>query len=173
MNLLSLKSPYKKSPYTNAIIVAMTEGRIIGVDGTLPWSYPADLKRFKELTTGAAVIMGRRTWESIGCKPLSGRQNIVLTSQQLDLPNNVYTAPSIAAAGTIQKTPQRWFIGGKRVYEEALQLCDTIDATIIPDQIADDNAVKFPEIPNNFILQSEQLHPYDQRLKVRRYVRTR
>ena len=63
-----------------ALIVAMTADRVIGADGRLPWKLSADLKHFKETTMGCPVIMGRRTWESIG-QPLKGRTNIVLTAQ--------------------------------------------------------------------------------------------
>ena len=66
-----------------AAIVAISPERVIGIDGELPWHYSADLRRFKRLTMGTTVIMGRRTWESIGSRPLPGRHNIVITKNPL------------------------------------------------------------------------------------------
>ena len=66
-----------------AAIVAMSPARVIGVNGALPWHYPADLRRFKERTLGATIIMGRLTWESIGCKKLPKRRNVEITGAQL------------------------------------------------------------------------------------------
>ena len=63
--------------------MAITQDRVIGADGKLPWHYSADLKRFKQLTLGTTIIMGRGTWESIGEKPLAERRNIVITRSLL------------------------------------------------------------------------------------------
>ncbi|MEM7196294.1 MAG: dihydrofolate reductase, partial [Pseudomonadota bacterium] len=65
-------------------LVAMNADRIIGLDGTIPWHHSEDLKRFKRLTTGTVIIMGRLTWESIGSKPLPERKNIVISRSQVD-----------------------------------------------------------------------------------------
>ncbi|MEM1175177.1 MAG: dihydrofolate reductase, partial [Pseudomonadota bacterium] len=67
-----------EQPLLISLIVAASSNGVIGVDGDLPWRLPDDLKRFKALTTGKPVIMGRKTWESIG-RPLPNRQNIVIT----------------------------------------------------------------------------------------------
>jgi len=64
-----------------AMVVAVSRNGVIGRDGTLPWHIPSDLRRFKEITMGTAVIMGRKTWESLPRKPLPGRRNIVITRQ--------------------------------------------------------------------------------------------
>ena len=120
----------------------MSPARVIGVDGALPWHYPADLRRFKELTLGATIIMGRLTWESIGCKSLPKRRNIVITGTELP---HVETFPSIDEA-LLHCDDPIWFIGGAKLYESALSYCDLVDITHVPDQILSDSAVYFPEL---------------------------
>ena len=151
-----------------AAIVAMSSGRVIGVDGMLPWHYPADHRRFRRQTLGSTVIMGRRTWESIGCKMLPKRRNIVITKVNLTA---VETFLSIDEA-LLNCHGQIWFIGGAMLYESALSYCELIDITYVPDEIFSDTAVYFPELslkewrpgPVNPLIE-------DQRLKLQRYVR--
>ena len=127
------------------IIVAVSPEGIIGVDGDIPWHYSADMKRFKRLTTGATVIMGRSTWESLPAKPLKDRRNIVITGQ--DLPGvDCFRSVSEALATTEGDV---WFIGGARIYKEAMDHADLIDLTHVPDRIGPDvasRAVRFPDI---------------------------
>jgi dihydrofolate reductase len=125
-----------------AAIVAMSPARIIGRNGILPWHYPADMRRFKQRTLGATIIMGRRTWESIGCKSLPKRRNIVITGA--DLPH-VETFLSIDEA-LLHCDDQVWFIGGAMLYEAALSYCDLVDITHVPDQVPLKTAVYFPEL---------------------------
>ena len=120
----------------------MSPARVIGVSGALPWHYPADLRRFKERTLGATIIMGRLTWESIGCKKLPKRHNVVITSTQLP---HVETFLSIDKALLHCDGPV-WFIGGAMLYESALSYCDLVDITHVPDQILSESAVYFPEL---------------------------
>lgn len=127
------------------IIVAVSADGIIGVDGDIPWHYSADMKRFKRLTTGATVVMGRRTWESLPKKPLKDRRNIVITRKDIAGVDCFRDIPSALAAteGDV------WFIGGARIYEEAMGHADLIDITYVPDRIdsqASARAVRFPEI---------------------------
>ena len=90
----------------------------IGIEGRLPWHLPADLKRFKKLTAGSTVIMGRKTYESLG-RPLPNRMNIVLTkNKSLD---NVYTVSSLEEAFGISSSIDSFIIGGQSVYEEAIR----------------------------------------------------
>ena len=125
------------------IIVAVSQNGVIGVDNKLPWHYPADLKRFKARTTGSTVIMGRKTYESMG-KPLPNRRNIVVTST--DIPG-VTCAPSIDAAVAMAESDKNvWFIGGARIFAEAMAHCDVLDVTYIPETIEAPNAVKLPTI---------------------------
>ena len=122
--------------------MAITEDRVIGVDGKLPWHYSADLKRFKRLTLGATIIMGRGTWESMGAKPLAGRRNIVITRSVLDGVQCYTTIPAALATCT----GDIWFIGGGQLYAAALEFCDFIDVTQVPDKISAGNTVFFPEL---------------------------
>lgn len=119
------------------LIVAVSPDNIIGVNNTIPWNYPLDLKRFSDVTRGSTVIMGRNTWESIG-RPLKNRRNIVITSRPESLSGveGIELFPSIKDA-LATATGDVWFIGGKRIYEEALKMgvVDVVDVTMIPDRI--------------------------------------
>lgn len=109
-----------------SIIAAVGDGGVIGVDGGMPWHIPEDLRRFRELTMGGTVIMGRRTWESLP-RPLDGRRVIVLTHNALD---NVETASSLEEA--LSLAGENVFIaGGGEVYREALPLADRLYITRI------------------------------------------
>lgn len=126
------------------IIVAVSPEGVIGKSGQIPWRYPGDLKRFKELTLGTTVIMGRRTWESIG-RPLPQRTNRVVTSRPLALPPEVSSHPSIESA--LQDSQgDVWFIGGSEIYREALRYADILDVTYVPDHIDPEGAALFPGI---------------------------
>ena len=151
-----------------AAIVAMSPTRVIGAGGVLPWHYPADLKRFKQRTLGTTIIMGRRTWESIGCKTLPKRRNIVITSALL---LNVETFPSIDDA-LLHCDGQTWFIGGAMLYETALSYCDLVDITYVPDRVLVQNAAYFPEL-STVDWRPGPVHPIadDHRLKQQCYYR--
>ena len=94
-----------------SIIVAMSENRVIGRDNRLPWHLPADLKRFKQLTTGHTVIMGRKTHESIG-KPLPQRRNIIVTRNATYRAEGAETASSLDSAIALAKHDEEIFIIG-------------------------------------------------------------
>ncbi len=135
------------------LIFAATSTGIIGKSGKIPWRYPGDFRRFKRVTMGSAIIMGRVTWESIG-KPLDGRTNIVVTSRSVGaaratFPAGVIAVPDIGhalvAAGvyTSANSPLDvtvWFIGGRRIYEAAMPLAGVIDETLVPDEISPSGA---------------------------------
>ena len=129
-----------------SLIVAMASNRVIGRQGDIPWKIPGEQKMFKEITLGHAVIMGRKTYESLAC-PLPGRTNIVVT-RQAD-----YQAPGciIASdlAGAIKSCPnnesEAFIIGGGLLYHEALVPANRIYLTLIPREIPGDTY--FPEIP--------------------------
>jgi dihydrofolate reductase len=130
-----------------SLIVAFDEHRGIGRQGGLPWRLSADLQRFKILTMGHHILMGRRTWESIG-RPLPGRTNVVIT-RQLD-----YSAPgcvvvdSLAAGLDIARRAQEdeaFVIGGGEIYQAALASADRIYLTRVHAHITDAD-VHFPEI---------------------------
>ena len=148
--------------------MAITQDRVIGADGKLPWHYSADMKRFKQLTLGTTIIMGRGTWESIGAKPLSGRRNIVITRSLLDGVQCYTTIPAALATCT----GDVWFIGGGQLYAAALEFCDFIDVTQVPDKISAGKIVFFPELDPS-VWQAEPMTPLaeDSRLSHRRYYR--
>ena len=133
-----------------AIVVAYDKNRGIGAGGDLPWgrSLPADLALFKELTTGGAVVMGRKTYESIGGRPLPNRKNIVLSTGEVV---GVIGAKNFAQALQLaSEEPNKdiFVIGGERVFAEALPEVDTIYATEV-DYSFSDADVFFPQIDVN------------------------
>lgn len=126
-------------------VVAATESGVIGVDGKLPWHYPEDLKRFKRLTVGGTVIMGRVTFESMGKKPLPGRRNIVITRARF---SGVECRSSVEAALAGCAAAEKIFIiGGAQLYRTALRHCGRVDFTLIPENPPAANAVFFPDLP--------------------------
>lgn len=130
-------------------IVATDLNGCIGKDNQMPWHLPADLKRFKELTTGGVVIMGRKTFESLDCKPLPNSTNIVLTSKvDSSLQHAVWTAKDIGTAlglaqelsGLFSDNRTIWIIGGAEIYAQTMQYVDAIERTVVITEIADGDA---------------------------------
>lgn len=126
-----------------ALIAAVARNGVIGLHGRLPWRLPDDLKRFRALTTGHAIVMGRKTWDSIG-RPLPERQNIVVTRhRELTAPGGI-VAHSIAQAIGLATLPSPVFvIGGEAVYREALPLADLLFLTEIDHDF--DGDARFPD----------------------------
>jgi dihydrofolate reductase len=151
------------------MIAAVSPDGVIGVDGKIPWHYPADLKRFKSLTLDGTIIMGRVTYESIG-KPLPKRRNVVITSRDIPGVECFRDIPSALATCT----GNVWFIGGASIYREAMRYADLIDLTYVPDQIEREDAVRFPEIDQQlFEPGPRERDPDDPRLEHRIYRRRR
>ncbi|HTY60031.1 MAG TPA: dihydrofolate reductase [Bacteroidota bacterium] len=118
-----------------AIIAAIGHRRAIGKDGKLPWHIPEDLKRFKRLTTGHAVLMGRGTWESLG-RALPGRRNVVLSSSPLA---GVESYSSIEdALGALSSVGKVFVIGGGDVYAQLLERADEIYLTVVDREVEAD-----------------------------------
>jgi dihydrofolate reductase len=112
-----------------SIIVAADERGGIGRDGGLPWHLPGDLKRFKALTMGKPIVMGRRTWDSIG-RPLPGRRSIVVSRQDGLAIEGAEVFGSLAAALlALGDAPEACVIGGAEVYRQALPRADVIHLT--------------------------------------------
>ena len=155
---------------SRGIIAAVSPEGVIGVDGGIPWHYSSDMKRFKRLTSGATLIMGRLTWESLPKKPLSGRRNVVVTSRKIE---GVECFPSLEAA-LATCTGDVWFIGGARIFEEAMRHADFIDLTYVPDRVGSEGAgtVHFPPIDET-VWEAGPLEtdPEEPRLKRRMYRR--
>lgn len=149
------------------ILVAVSPEGIIGKNNTIPWHYSADLKRFKLLTTGKTIIMGRKTWESLPVKPLPNRRNIVISRTSLE---NVDCFRSIDEA---LKTCEGdiWFIGGAGIYEEAMLKSDVIDMTLVPDNVTGEGCIYFPKIGNEWIEGEEKPLKEDTILMHKNYTR--
>ncbi len=114
---------------TVSIIVAMAENRAIGKDNALPWHLSADLKFFKSVTMGKPMIMGRKTFESIG-RPLPGRRTIVVTHNPSWSADGVETAGSLPEALEMASgAPEIMVVGGAQIYEQALPLADKLVIT--------------------------------------------
>jgi dihydrofolate reductase len=128
-----------------SIIAAMSRNRIIGANNTIPWDIPADMGRFRELTLGHTVIMGRKTFESIG-HPLEGRTNIVVTRQPGYCGEGIVVANSLAEALQRASDNDEIFIcGGGEIYAQALPLAGRIYLTVIDLDIEGDR--RFPPLP--------------------------
>lgn len=114
-----------------SLIVAMDKNRVIGVENKLPWHLPSDLKRFKALTLGHHVIMGRKTFESIG-KPLPGRTNVIVTRQQNYQAQGCKVVHSLDAAIMGSRGDgEAFIIGGAELYLQALPYADKLYITEI------------------------------------------
>ena len=139
------------------IIAATADNRVIGRDGGIPWDIPEDRRRFRELTMGHTLIMGRRTFDSIG-RPLSGRRTIVLTRQAGWSAAGCETARDLAAALAACAGEEEVFVcGGAAVYCEALALASRICLTLVPGAPAGDTF--FPPIPDDFVELSRETLP--------------
>ena len=130
-------------------IVATDLNGCIGNNGELPWHLPADLKRFKELTSGGVVVMGRKTFESLNCKPLPNRVNIVITNDfqfKIDHASSkaiFYSSVSAAIEkakyeAMVLGLKEVWIIGGQSIYEQTMSYVDRIEQTLILDSYKGD-----------------------------------
>jgi len=127
-----------------SIIAAASTNNAIGVQGRLPWKLSDDLKRFKKLTMGKPIIMGRSTWESID-QPLSGRQNIILTRQADFVAHGCDVVASVEDALEIAGDSEEiMIIGGGQIYELFLPMASRLHITRVHAEI--DGDVFFPEI---------------------------
>jgi dihydrofolate reductase len=125
------------------IIAALADNGVIGRAGALPWHLPDDLRRFKSLTMGRPILMGRRTFESIG-RPLPGRRNLVLTRGVQPFPEGVQAVPSLASAlEACAKDPELCIIGGADVFRETLPQADRLELTRV--HATPDGDVTFPD----------------------------
>lgn len=132
-----------------AMIVAMAQNRVIGRNNKLPWYLPEDLKYFKRVTMGKPIIMGRKTYESIG-RPLPGRPNIILTRQGFEAPEGVHVVNTLEEAqdlieslALIEGYDEAMIIGGSQIYSMAFEQCDRLYLTRVHDNVEGD--AYFPE----------------------------
>ena len=145
-----------------SIIVAMAKNRVIGIDNQLPWHLSADLKRFKALTLGNPIIMGRKTHESIG-KPLPGRQNIIVTRNQDYKTEGCDIAHDLAAAIDMAEPDKEIFIiGGAQIYQQALSSVNYLYLTLVDIECQGD--AHFPEWEHKeWQERAREDHPADDR----------
>jgi len=120
-----------------SLVAAMGEGRVIGIDNRLPWRLPADLQHFRRVTMGKPVLMGRKTFESIG-KPLVGRINIVVTQDRSFHPDGVVVTHSVDEAIAAVDAPELMVIGGASFYAQLLPRADRLYLTEIHHRFAGD-----------------------------------
>lgn len=147
-----------------SLIVAVAENGCIGREGDLPWKLPEDLKRFKQITLGHPVLMGRKTYESIG-RPLPGRQNIIISRQQhyaapgCDV---VHTLAEALATAEASGADEAFIIGGAALYADTLPQADRLYITRVRACVEGD--VFLPGIPPGRYTQvSAETHPADDR----------
>lgn len=145
-------------------IVAVAKNGVIGKAGSLPWYIPADLARFKEITMGHPIIMGRKTFESIG-RALPGRYNIVITHDE------GYRAEGCRVVGSLKEAVEKakksegseeiFIIGGEQIYKEAMPLLDRIYLTKVEATVDGDKFFKFD--PSEWKQVSTEKHPADKK----------
>ena len=130
-----------------SLVVAMSDNGIIGVNNQLPWRLPNDLRRFKAITMGKPIIMGRKTFDSIG-KPLPGRQNIVISRRSDLIIEGCLVVNSIdSALQSASKSDEVMIIGGADVYRQALPLAQRIYLTRVHADVQGDAG--FPQLNMN------------------------
>ena len=152
---------------TVGLIWAQSASGVIGREGTIPWHLPEDLARFKTLTMGHAVVMGRRTWDSLPVRfrPLPGRRNIVLTR------NPDFDAPGAEVVGSMDAVSageQTWVIGGSEIYHLALPAASRCEVTEVEIdlRLEDDDALA-PVLDESWIGTSGQWHDSTSGLRYR------
>jgi dihydrofolate reductase len=155
-----------------SLICAMDENMVIGINNNLPWHLPEDLKYFKRTTMGNAIIMGRKTFESIG-KPLPGRTNIIVTRNRDYEVENARTVGSITDAielaenvAFIDGSTEAFVIGGAELYKEALPLVNRMHLTMVHAEVDGDawfpdfDVSQWHEVSNEYF-EADEDNPYD------------
>jgi dihydrofolate reductase len=134
-------------------IAAMSLNRVIGAGNQIPWHLPADFKWFKQTTTGHVLVMGRKTFESIG-KPLPNRETFVLSRSQFSHPG-VRTIRGLDELSALGGEREIFICGGAQVYAQALPLCSDLYLTLVKREVAGDAV--FPPFEDQFEL-AEEIH---------------
>jgi len=163
------------------MIAAVNPQGIIGSENKIPWHHPEDMKFFRRMTAESTVIMGRKTWLSLGCKPLPKRKNIVITSSAKE---NGYEKDGVIFYSTLKAAlddnhykhieeqcfclhPDIWLIGGASIYQEGMKHAEKIYLTLVPDKVEGKELVQFPWInPTRFQLDSHSPEPFDENPKL-------
>lgn len=144
---------------TLTIIAAMNAERVIGRGGSIPWNIPDDLRRFKQLTTGHTVLMGRKTFESIG-RVLPGRRNVVVSKTPKTVDGTEWFDSLDAALTSAERDEEMFIIGGGEIFRQTLERADALLLTIVESGAEGDTY--FPPydhlIPSHFTLRSREQH---------------
>ncbi|MTH52074.1 dihydrofolate reductase [Bacillus mangrovi] len=131
-----------------SFVFAMDDKRAIGKNNDLPWKLPADLAHFKRTTLGGTVVMGRKTFESMGSKPLPGRRNVVVTSNHDFKAEGCEILHTVKEISLLEEEGEELFIiGGAKIFEEMLPHCTKMYVTLIHHTFGGDTF--FPEINEN------------------------
>ena len=136
------------------LIWALSPSGVIGRHGGIPWHLPEDLARFKELTMGHTVVMGRRTWESLPAKvrPLPGRRNVVLTRQADYMADGAVVVGDLDAALSDARDDLTWVIGGSEIYHLALPVATRCEVTEVEiDFRLDDDDALAPMLDESWV----------------------
>ena len=137
-----------------SLIVAMASNRTIGINNRLPWHLPADLRKFKKITMGSPILMGRKTYDSIG-RPLPGRTNIIISRNQAFQQSGCQVFNKIESAiESCLHLPEVFVIGGSSFYECMLPMADTLYVTEVKQAFAGDTF--FPEIQSEHWRETER-----------------
>jgi len=136
-----------------SIVVAIAENHAIGKDNQLLWHLPKDLKHFKEITSGGTVIMGRKTYDSVG-KPLPNRRNIIITRQQIEIAGCEVVNSLQAGLDLCREHKEVFIVGGAEIYKQAMPLTDKIYLTIVHESFEADTY--FPEISKDIWKETER-----------------
>ena len=155
-----------------ALIAAQSENRVIGAGNSIPWRVKGEQKLFRDLTLGGTLIMGRKTWDSIG-RPLPGRNSVVVSRQPgLSLEGATAVTSVEAALDAAESLGAPCFIaGGGDLYAQTIGIADAIHLTTIAMTV--DGDVLFPEVPDDFELVSEHLYESNINYTYRRFERRR
>ncbi|HCC51026.1 MAG TPA: dihydrofolate reductase [Porphyromonadaceae bacterium] len=147
-----------------SIIAAIAENRAIGINNDLPWKLPNDMKRFRELTTGHTVIMGRKTFESLPNGALPNRTNIVVTRNNTVTFENCILFDNLQDAIKKYNTQEEIFvIGGASIYDQVINLADKLYITLVRHSFENANTF-FPEInKNEWIMTEQESFPNDEK----------
>lgn len=127
-------------------IAAMSENRVIGAHNRIPWHLPEDFKWFKSMTTGQIIVMGRRTFESIG-KPLPNRTTVVLSRTQSQIPGTRVIS-ALSLINPAEEAHDVFICGGAQIYEQALPLCSDLYLTVVKKAVTGD--AFFPPFEDRF-----------------------
>lgn len=141
------------------LIAACSKNRVIGKDNKLIWNLPEDLKRFKNLTLGNPIVMGRKTYQSIG-KSLPGRLNIILTKNKDFKANNCLIYNNMYDMLEIYQQSNLFVIGGGEIYNMLLPYADRVELTLIEKSF--DGDAFFPELGNDWIESNVEVNSNDE-----------